>query len=428
MLLPIFPRCFLSNTVDRVSCRLILPTLLLIVLSHRVGKTSRRTRGERSASSSSARPDRIGGSQFAADRKPAISHVMVARLSFGGEFGVNSSTASSAGQGITAFTGTTARPSQGELSQAGSTGISAALRAAASGDGGGKCDGSNSGRDFCIAVSGGLASVLELVQPLQHIGWAGRDASATLAAESHGGGKQMGEVLRMARVPSAWRRTGLEAEEGQYPAFSSRPGGSSYGSDVVSKGEYDRIVTAAGTVIENADDGAGGFMIMCEGGWFGWYHICHGRFEVSYLTCAVAHNKKNIVANTPKGQISQRIYRCVNLIFLFTVLIEHCGVKFCTSTAAPSAIPGVSRKVKLWMIPHVEISTALGGHVEVYADTRVGILRSGSYSETTCVGFRETIAQSMMTPPPSDSRRWRLVNENFPNRTPSPPWPPRVSS
>lgn len=186
--------------------------------------------------------------------------------------------------------------------QAGATVLSGSLRTGAGGYGIGQCDGnrSSSGRDFCVAVSGGLASVLELVQPLQHIGWAGRDTSPMLAAVLHGIGKTR-EILRMARVPSAWWRAGAVVKAGQ--AFSSRPRGESYGEDFAGNGKHYCHAAAAetGTVSQDVDDGEGGFIVMCEDGWFGWYHSYHRRFEVNTVWLgAVARNELNrVLAKCP---------------------------------------------------------------------------------------------------------------------------------
>lgn len=86
----------------------------------------------------------------------------------------------------------------------------------------------------------------------------------------------------MARVPSAWRQAGAFVREGQHLASSSRPREGSYDGDIVRNGEHDRSAVAAGApVVQDVDDGEGGFMVMCEDGWFGWYHSCHRRFKVN---------------------------------------------------------------------------------------------------------------------------------------------------
>lgn len=116
------------------------------------------------------------------------------------------------------------------------------------------------GRDLCVAVSGGLASVLELVQPLRHVGWAGRDAVVSnTAVEAKAYGKKR-EVLRMARVPSTWRRA---AGIGECKDAKAENGHN------------------AETVVDDFDGEAEEFMVMCEDGWLGWYQCHHRRFEVS---------------------------------------------------------------------------------------------------------------------------------------------------
>lgn len=119
------------------------------------------------------------------------------------------------------------------------------------------------GRDICVAVSGGLASVLELVQPLRHVGWAGRDTtpSTTFAAAAHG---KRREVLRMARVPSTWRRAAAKIVD-------SKHAGNDHNAE---------------TVVDDVDGESEDFMVMCEDGWFGWYQCHHRRFEVSQIRSA----------------------------------------------------------------------------------------------------------------------------------------------
>lgn len=167
---------------------------------------------------------------------------MATRLSAGKETRVVGSgvdakraAADTAGRGTSLSTG-----KGGENFQAPAKGSSwAEVIASARGESGG----GGSGRDFCVAISGGLVSVLEVVEPLQHVGWVGRETTTALTTGIYGGGGKKREVARMARVPSVWR-----------PATA-----------------------------EDDDCAADDFMVMCEDGWFGWYHGCHGRFEVSEI-------------------------------------------------------------------------------------------------------------------------------------------------
>ncbi len=160
---------------------------------------------------------------------------------------------------------------------------------AAGGDGGGGGGGGGGwrgsgrddcdGRELCVAVSGGLACVLELVQPLRHVAWAGRDitAAAALAAVFHGTGKKR-EVLRMTRVPLTWGRAAAAAAKGSRMGFDGAGG--------ASDNRNGSTVTAAGTSAtaeEEADEEAEDFLVMCDGGWFGWYRSYHRRFEVRKL-------------------------------------------------------------------------------------------------------------------------------------------------
>ncbi|CBN73996.1 hypothetical protein Esi_0009_0188 [Ectocarpus siliculosus] len=207
-------------------------------------EASRKTRSAHYTSVSATSGDRVGNGRFAANRRPGVSHIMAIRLSAGEEAGVFGSgvdtrraAADTTGRGTSLCTG-----KGGENFQAPAKGSSwAEVIASARG----KSGGGGSGRDFCVAVSGGLISVLEVVEPLQHVGWVGRETTADLTAGVYGGGGKKREVARMMRVPSVWR--------------SARE--------------------------EDIDCAADDFMVMCDDGWFGWYHGYHGRFElVSRLT------------------------------------------------------------------------------------------------------------------------------------------------
>lgn len=226
------------------------------------GKASRKTRGALSSSIGGARGDPIGGSQFVADRRPGVSHIMVACLPVGRDvqtFGGRG------GAVVAAETTGSAVGSRSEevrlkvLLQAGAEDGSMAPHEARAG----QDYRSVGGRDFCVVVSGGLASVLELVQPLRHVGWAGRDAVAeTAAAARHGAGKKR-EILRMARMPSTWRRA------------------VAIGDCKAADDEH-----SAEALVDDVDSEAEEFMVMCEDGWFGWYQSHHRRFEVSTVGLA----------------------------------------------------------------------------------------------------------------------------------------------
>lgn len=205
-------------------------------------KASRKTRSAHYTSGSATSGDRVGNGRFAANRRPGVSHIMAIRLSAGEEARVFGSgvdarraAADTTGRGTSLSTG-----KGGENFQAPAKGSSwAEVIVSARG----KSGGGGSGRDFCVAVSGGLVSVLEVVEPLQHVGWVGRETTAALTAGVYGGGGKKREVARMARVPWVWR--------------SARE--------------------------EDVDCAPDDFMVMCDDGWFGWYHGYHERFEVSEI-------------------------------------------------------------------------------------------------------------------------------------------------
>ena len=179
------------------------------------------------------------------------------------------------------------------------------LRASATGGGGGVIatatrggrgggqDGGGDDREFCVAVAGGLACVLELVQPLRHVAWAGRDITveAAMAAVDHGNRKKR-EVLRMARVHSTWRGVAAAAAE------DSSGGRSWGGGGAGGETEHHEFSTAAATSTlgaagEELDEEAEEFMVMCAGGWLGWYRSYHRRFEVRNVKLnTVAHRKR----------------------------------------------------------------------------------------------------------------------------------------
>ena len=252
---------------------------------------SRKTRGALSSSTGRARADPIGGSQFAADRRPGVSHLMVACLPVGRDVQI------SGGRGeavvAVAMSGSAAgRPSEEVKVKvslpAGAEGVGMIRRGAR----GGQDFGYIGGRDFCVAVSGGLASVMELVHPLRHVGWAGRgtvtEAAPTTAP--HGSEKKR-EILRMSRVPSTWRRAvGIE------------------GCKAVGNDHY------AEPLVGDVDGAAGEFMVMCEDGWLGWYQSHHRRFEVSWLDSAprayTVHGDRNVCLVSHEARLLEPF--CVN--------------------------------------------------------------------------------------------------------------------
>ncbi|CAM9258655.1 unnamed protein product [Ectocarpus sp. 4 AP-2014] len=223
-------------------------------------EASRKTRSADYTSGSATSGDRVGNGQSAANRRPGLSHIMAIRLSAGKEAGVFDSgvdarrtAPDTAGRGTLLSTG-----KGGENFPAPAKGSSwAEVIASARG----KSGGGGSGRDFCVAVSGGLISVLEVVEPLQHVGWVGRKTTAALTAGVYGGGEKKREVARMARVPSVWR--------------------SARGKDV--------------------DCAADDFMVMCDDGWFGWYHGYHGRFELVSRLTLTAPGGSHFVETTAAG-------------------------------------------------------------------------------------------------------------------------------
>lgn len=241
-------------------------------------QVSRKTRGALSSSAGGVRGDRKGGSQFAADRRPAVSHIMVACLTAGGgapTLGRGSGSVAAVASVLSAAAVSAGRQSeevkQNSLSQAAATGGSS--MAPSNNRGGQGCQ-SVGGRDFCVAVSGGLASVLELVQPLRRVGWAGRDTGSTIsmAPELYGAWKKR-EILRLVRVPSTWRRAGAATPlEG---VFEEQKNADDAHNDPTTAS------SAAEAAVDDIDGEAEEFVVMCEDGWFGWYQSHHRRFEVT---------------------------------------------------------------------------------------------------------------------------------------------------
>lgn len=246
------------------------PDDVAVNVIHRKTKVSRKARGALRSSTGGARGDPIGGSQFAADRRPAVSHIMVACLPLSGSAQTFSGSNGAVVAISTAGSTTGRQPEEIRLKVLLEAGAADGIMAP-SNTGGGNDYRSVGGRDFCVAVSGGLASVLELVQPLRHVGWAGTGTGSktTPPAALHGVGKTR-EVLRMMRVPSTWRR----AEAAAAAAIEER-------KDV----DSDHNETVADDVDGEADE----FMVMCQDGWFGWYQSHHRRFEVRSFHLATRH-------------------------------------------------------------------------------------------------------------------------------------------
>lgn len=125
------------------------------------------------------------------------------------------------------------------------------------GDGGG----GGGTRDVCVAISGGLMSVLEVVAPLWHIGLAGEGAQES---------QERKQVLTMARAPRGWGETALElrALSASTPTY----------------GEREIVLSEEGKAGGNTY--SCGFLVMCEGGWIGWYHGS-GGYTVGDFTISV---------------------------------------------------------------------------------------------------------------------------------------------
>ena len=107
--------------------------------------------------------------------------------------------------------------------------------------------GSKRSKTVCLAISGGLVSVLELVEPL----WQFEKEPV-----------KRREVLRMARTPRWWGVGG------------KKKGGAA---------KRVRGSLAAKTDDHETIEGHGnraGFVVMSEGGWLGWYHGFYGTFDV----------------------------------------------------------------------------------------------------------------------------------------------------
>lgn len=129
---------------------------------------------------------------------------------------------------------------------------------------------------MCLAISGGLVSVLEVVEPLCHVGWA-RALSRGLLDKR--------DILSMARMPrwwgalaqtGGWGVTGKEKFQAKAPDNS----GPLVVGAVDSVGGYHTAEGLDRRTIFGDDDRAE-FLVMSECGWLGWYQGYNGEFEVS---------------------------------------------------------------------------------------------------------------------------------------------------
>lgn len=131
------------------------------------------------------------------------------------------------------------------------------------------------GKVMCLAVSGGLVSVLEVVEPLCHVGWA-RALSRRLLDKR--------EILRMARIPCWWGATaqiGGRGVTGKEKLQAKVPdnGGLLVACPANSVTGYLAAEDVdSGTIV--GDGNRAGFLVMNESGWLGWYQGCNREFEV----------------------------------------------------------------------------------------------------------------------------------------------------
>lgn len=280
----------LRGSLNVVSVPSLFPCPYVCHIQPLTHQLSRKARGTYRASASLSDGRNGGGpseSQFAANRRPGVSHVMTVRLSVSGEtHSLGSDTETAWPNGAITTPGEARAPKNTSRDKAISAGnpetFGDPISAVNGRSGRGYSTGVSGGRDFCIAVAGGLASVLEVFQPLQHVGWAGRvtepaQAATTVALAEmlHSGGKRR-EILGMSRVPSAWRRaaTAAATAEGQ-----------------------EHIV----------DNGGDDVVVMCGGGWVGWYHGCHGRFEVRECESSQRWGESSTMGNAKYVALHRRV-------------------------------------------------------------------------------------------------------------------------
>lgn len=129
---------------------------------------------------------------------------------------------------------------------------------------------------MCLAVSGGLVSVLEVVEPLCYVGWA-RERSRRFLNKR--------EILSMVRTPCWWGalvQTGGQGATGKENLQEKVPDNSGplvVGTVNSVAGYLAAEGVDSGTIL-GVDDRAG-FLVMSECGWLGWYQGYNGEFEVS---------------------------------------------------------------------------------------------------------------------------------------------------
>lgn len=140
-------------------------------------------------------------------------------------------------------------------------------------------------RELCLAVSGGLISVLEVVAPLWHLHWAGAKS---------GGSDKRRNVLQMMRTPYGWGAkiehaldadsdasvdvdlaedsTSSETEkEGRVPrGMAVRPNVTSSGVGLETPSNSVTDTTTDSDETRDPGDEAG-IIVLCDGGWVGWY-------------------------------------------------------------------------------------------------------------------------------------------------------------
>lgn len=129
-------------------------------------------------------------------------------------------------------------------------------------------------RDFCVAISGGLVSVLEVVVPLWHVGWAG-ERSTTSSRDR--------EILRIARTPSRWGAlvpARSEVENNTAPRSTQRCEDRSGTEESTPRAGSSRGEETNYTAAKRGVHRGSGFIVMCEGGWVGWFHDHHRNLEV----------------------------------------------------------------------------------------------------------------------------------------------------
>lgn len=149
--------------------------------------------------------------------------------------------------------------------------------------GGGSKDDAVGWKDICVAVSGGLISLLEVVSPLWHVG------CASMRPEKSETGR---EIQRMMRAPPAWAKglVGAVKVKGTTSATDiggARGGASSRGMRNASTSSGIVVTTPSNSFLETTDSAerahdsgdTPGVLLLCDGGWVGWYRWSY-NFEV----------------------------------------------------------------------------------------------------------------------------------------------------